>query len=160
MSATVSIISRRHLLRHTVGALAFFSVPLWLLAQPARATGRPRVVVWKDASCGCCNGWVDHMRHSGFHVAAQDSGNMVAIKKARGVPEALQSCHTAVIDGYVIEGHVPAADIMRLIKERPKAKGLAVSGMPASAPGMDQPGEPYTVILFGAPAGDRTYAQH
>jgi hypothetical protein len=160
VSATLSIITRRHLLRRTFEALAFFSVAHWLIAPPAGATDRPRVVVWKDASCGCCNGWVDHMRQSGFPVTAQDSGNMAAVKKARGVPEALQSCHTAVIDGYVIEGHVPASDIMRLITDRPEAKGLAVPGMPASAPGMDQPGEPYTVVLFGAPTGDRVYARH
>jgi hypothetical protein len=85
---------------------------------------------------------------------------MAAIKRARGVPDDLQSCHTAVIDGYIIEGHVPANDVVRLITERPAAKGLSVPGMPASAPGMDQPGEPYTVILFGLSGGNRTFAQH
>ena len=85
---------------------------------------------------------------------------MVAIKRARGVPDDLQSCHTAVVDGYVIEGHVPASDIVRLLAERPQARGLAAPGMPASAPGMDEPGEPYAVVLFGTPAGDRVYAQH
>ena len=76
------------------------------------------------------------------------------------MPNDLQSCHTAVIDGYVIEGHVPATDVKRLITERPSAKGLAAPGMPSSAPGMDQPGEPYTVILFGTPTGNRTYARY
>jgi hypothetical protein len=160
MNVTPSIVTRRSVLRLALGAIAVSPVACWLLAHPARAANLPPLVVWKDAGCGCCNGWVEHMRGAGFHVTAQDSANMAAVKQARGVPEALQSCHTAVIDGYVIEGHVPAADVMRLIAERPQAKGLAVPGMPASAPGMDQPGEPYTVALFGAPAGNRIYAQH
>ena len=85
---------------------------------------------------------------------------MAAIKKARGVPDELWSCHTAVIDGHVIEGHVPAEDSARLLAERPFAKGLSALGMPASAPGMDQPGEPYTVVLFGTADGERPFARH
>ena len=100
------------------------------------------------------------MRNAGFSVTVRASDNMAAVKQARGVPDDMQSCHTGVIDGYVIEGHVPAPDIVRLIAERPSAKGLAVPGMPASAPGMDQPGEPYIVMLFGMPAGNQTYARH
>ena len=99
-------------------------------------------------------------RDAGFRVSTSDSNNMEAVKRARGVPDELQSCHTAVIDGYVIEGHVPAEDIKRLIAERPGARGVAVAGMPRSAPGMDQPGEPYTVVLFGTPTGDKIYATH
>jgi hypothetical protein len=100
------------------------------------------------------------MQGAGFSVRASGVADMAVIKKARGVPDDLWSCHTAVIDGYVIEGHVPATDILRLLDERPTAKGLAVPGMPASAPGMDQPGEAYTVTLFGTPDGNRTFAQH
>ena len=118
------------------------------------------MVVWKDPNCGCCDGWVQHMRKAGFSVTVRPSDNMAAVKQARGVPDDMQSCHTGVINGYVIEGHVPAPDVMRLIAERPSAKGLAVPGMPASAPGMDQPGEPYTVFLFGAPADNQTFARH
>ena len=118
------------------------------------------MVVWKDPNCGCCDGWVQHMRKAGFSVTVRPSDNMAAVKQARGVPDDMQSCHTGVIDGYVIEGHVPAPDVAQLIEERPSAKGLAVPGMPASAPGMDQPGEPYTVMLFGTPAGNQTYARH
>jgi hypothetical protein len=120
----------------------------------------PPVVVWKDPNCGCCEGWVRHMRAAGFSVRVTNAADMAAVKNARGVPDELQSCHTAVVDGYVIEGHVPAADIVRLLDERPAAKGLAAPGMPASAPGMDQPGQPYTVMLFGGPGGTRTYANH
>ena len=100
------------------------------------------------------------MQGAGFSVSVHDTGDMAAIKQARGVPDTLLSCHTAVVGGYVVEGHVPASDIKRLIAEQPSAKGVAVAGMPQSAPGMDQPGEPYTVVLFGTPSGDRIYAPH
>jgi hypothetical protein len=103
---------------------------------------------------------VSHLRSAGFGVTVRDMADMAAIKRARNVPEVLQSCHTAVVSGYVIEGHVPADDIKRLIAEQPSAKGLAVAGMPQSAPGMDQPGEPYTVVMFGTPSGDQIYARH
>ena len=126
----------------------------------ARADTLPPVVVWKDANTGCCEGWVRHMRGAGFGVTVRDVGDMAVIKRARNVPDALQSCHTAVVAGYVIEGHVPASDVKRLIAEQPSAKGLAVPGMPQSAPGMDQPGEPYKVVMFGTPTGDQTYAQY
>jgi hypothetical protein len=126
----------------------------------ARAETLPPVVVWKAPTCSCCGDWVRHMRNAGFSVSAHDTDDMDAVKHARGVPDALRSCHTAVVSGYVVEGHVPASDIKRLITEQPSGKGLAVPGMPKSAPGMDQPGEPYTVVLFGTPTGDRVYAQH
>lgn len=137
-----------------------------MLPLVAMASGRacadalPHVDVWKDASCDCCEGWVRHMRLAGFTVSVHDVSDISAIKSARGVPDAMQSCHTASVAGYVVEGHVPAADIRRLIVEHPTATGLAVPGMPQSAPGMDQPGEPYTVMLFGTPSGDKIYAQH
>ncbi len=128
-------------------------------ARAARAATLPPVAVWKDPDCGCCTGWVRHMRDAGFSVTVRDTTDMAAIKAARGVPDALQSCHTAVVAGYVIEGHVPAPAIQRLIAEQPAGRGLAVPGMPASAPGMDQPGEPFDVLLFGPPAGTRIYAR-
>jgi hypothetical protein len=103
---------------------------------------------------------VRHMREAGFGVTVRDVGDMAAIKQARDVRDALQSCHTAAVAGYVVEGHVPAGDVKRLIAERPSAKGLAVPGMPLSAPGMDQPGEPYKVVMFGTPTGDQVYAQY
>src|SRR4051794_16090834 len=95
-------------------------------ALASNGAALPRVVVWKDPNCGCCNGWITHLRMAGFDVTARDSAAMAAIKQARGVPDTLQSCHTAVIDGYVVEGHVPAEDIKRLLTERPAAQGLAV----------------------------------
>ncbi len=142
-------------------ALAGAALPLASVAfGAAHAETLPPVAVWKAPTCGCCGNWIRHMRDAGFSVSAHDTTDMAAVKQARGVPDALQSCHTAVIAGYVVEGHVPAADIKRLLAEQPSAKGLAVPGMPQSAPGMDQPGEPYTVVLFGTPAGDRVYARH
>ena len=96
------------------------------------------VQVWKDPNCGCCLLWVEHLQASGFKVAVRDVGNTAA-RKRLGMPEKLGSCHTATVGGYVIEGHVPAADIRRLLKDRPLALGLAVPGMPIGSPGMDGP---------------------
>jgi Cu/Ag efflux protein CusF len=96
------------------------------------------VQVWKDPNCGCCHLWVEHLQASGFKVEVRDVGNTAA-RKRLGMPEKLGSCHTASVGGYVIEGHVPAADIHRLLKERPVALGLSVPGMPIGSPGMDGP---------------------
>jgi len=126
-------------------------------AQAAPAT---KVAVWKDPACGCCKGWVRHMRQAGFEVTVHEVDDVGPLKASSGIPDALWSCHTALVEGYAIEGHVPAADLWQLLGERPRARGLAVPGMPASAPGMDRPGEPYEVVLFGAPAGGRIWARH
>lgn len=127
------------------------------LVRPARAAARPPMTVHKDPDCGCCNGWIVHLERAGFAVTAVDTRRMNAVKARLGVPSELASCHTAEIDGYVIEGHVPAAAIERLLAERPPARGLAVPGMPIGSPGMEG-GEPetYDVLLFG-PAGTRPY---
>jgi Cu/Ag efflux protein CusF len=96
------------------------------------------VQVWKDPNCGCCQQWVEHLQASGFKVEVRDVGNTAA-RKRLGMPDNLGSCHTASVGGYVIEGHVPASDIHRLLKERPAALGLSVPGMPIGSPGMDGP---------------------
>ena len=152
-------VSRRKILSLFVTA---GGLPLAALipASGARAAALPPVEVWKDPSCGCCGNWSLHMRQAGFTVTINATDDMDAIKRAKGVPNELQACHTAVVEGYVIEGHVPAGDVKKLLAERPSAVGLAVPGMPASSPGMNQPGEPYEVILFGTPTGARTYAQY
>jgi hypothetical protein len=108
------------------------------------------ITVYKLNSCGCCAKWVEHLKASGFQVAVQEVDDPAEYAQKNGVPEELTSCHTAVVDGYTIEGHVPAADIQRLLKERPaKAKGLAVAGMPTGAPGMEGAhSDAYSVILF------------
>lgn len=157
-------IGRRGVFGLALAAAPGALVARWVMAQsdtPSGVDALPRVVVWKDPNCGCCGGWAQHMRRAGFPVTERASGDMGGIKQARGVPDHLVSCHTAVIDGYVVEGHVPAADVLRLLRQRPAAKGLAAPGMPAAAPGMDQlSGGPYQVVLFGAAGGDRTFARH
>lgn len=118
-----------------------------------RAETLPLVTVTKDPSCGCCNGWVEHIEAAGFPVRVLESADMFGLKQRRGVPAELASCHTADVGGYVIEGHVPAAAVKRLLTGRPTGVGLAVPGMPAGSPGMDFPGvepEPYEVFLFDA----------
>lgn len=114
-------------------------------------TALPKMIVSKDPSCSCCGSWVHYLRRNGFAVDVVENTNMQRIKFALGVPESLWSCHTAEIDGYIVEGHVPADIIRRLLTERPQAVGVAVAGMPSSAPGMDVPGatDVYDVTLFG-----------
>ena len=131
-----------------------------LAAAHAEVRALPAVSVWKDRDCACCGGWVAHMRAAGFSTVVNETDDMAAIKQRFGIPGALQSCHTAIVDRYVLEGHVPAEDVRRLLVERPEAAGLSVPGMPASAPGMDIPGQPYHVVLFGPAIGHRTFAQH
>lgn len=114
---------------------------LGLLALPltsAAASAPPQVEVWKDPNCGCCNDWISHLRGNGFEVRVHDTGNN-AVRQQLGMPRELGSCHTARVAGYVIEGHVPAREIHRLLKEKPLAIGLAVPGMPVGSPGMDGP---------------------
>jgi hypothetical protein len=141
--------------RRFVLALALAALPL-----SARATERPRVTVYKDPGCGCCTGWVEHLEAAGFPVTANNTSRMNAVKARLGVPHELAACHTAEVDGYVIEGHVPAAAIDKLLAERPTAKGLAVPGMPVGSPGMEG-GEPetYDVVLFG-PGEPRIFGKY
>ncbi len=120
-------------------------------ALPAIASNATAVEVWKDPSCGCCQDWIDHMQANGFAVTTHESGN-AAVRAKLGLPQRLGSCHTALVGGYLLEGHVPAADVRKLLKEKPKALGLAVPGMPVGSPGMDGPAyngrkDPYDVLL-------------
>jgi hypothetical protein len=122
----------------------------------------PKVFVSKDPNCGCCTGWVEHLKASGFPVEVIGTAQINRVKARLGVPKALASCHTGEVAGYVIEGHVPADAIRRLLAERPVAAGLAVPGMPIGSPGMEVEGaelESYEVVLFG-PAGERTFARY
>jgi hypothetical protein len=131
---------------------------------PAAPTG---LTVYKDPNCGCCEQWVTHMAAAGFRPSVRDVADMNAVKARLGVPAALHSCHTAVVDGgVVIEGHVPAADVRRFLRERPRvgraaARGLAVPGMPAGSPGMEgPPPERYTVVAFAAGGATTRFAAH
>ena len=130
------------------------------VAAPAGGAALPVVKVWKSPTCGCCSGWVEHMRAAGFVVEVEDLEDLAAIKHTYGVAAELQSCHTSLVDGYVVEGHVPAADIVRLLEERPELAGLAAPGMPASAPGMDMEGEPYDVLTFDGNGKTTLWASH
>lgn len=123
---------RRGWLKAALAGLALGHLGAALASKPAL----PSVQVWKDPNCGCCQLWVEHLQDHGFSVQVHDVGNNAA--RARlGMPRELGSCHTALVAGYVIEGHVPAADLQRLLRERPAALGLAVPGMPIGSPGMD-----------------------
>lgn len=117
-------------------------------SKPAEASG-PEITVYKTPTCGCCSDWVDHLRAEGFRVTTHDLASLTEIKHEHGVPDELASCHTAVVDGYAVEGHVPADVIRRLLAERPEVTGIAVPGMPMGSPGMEGPyKEPYEVYSF------------
>jgi hypothetical protein len=121
----------------------------------------PDVEVFKSPYCGCCAEWVKHMRENGFQVTTHDVNDVPAARKQLGMPNALGSCHTAKIGGYVVEGHVPAADIRRLLKEKPKAIGLAAPGMPIGSPGMET-GKPvpYDTLLVQTDGSTRVFVHH
>lgn len=132
-----------------------------LSASAAFAQGAPKVEVFKSPSCGCCGGWVEHMRQNGFQVTTHDVADVPAERKKLGMPERLGSCHSAKVAGYVIEGHVPAADIRRLLKEKPKAIGLAVPGMVPGSPGMEAAKPmPYATLLVAGDGTTRVFASH
>jgi len=135
------------------------------LAGVASATFRtygqqaPKVEVYKDPTCGCCGQWVAHLRARGFTTTVTDTPNMNAVKDKYHVASPLRSCHTALVSGYVLEGHVPAADVQRLLKEKPKVLGLAVPGMPIGSPGMEGTGgRPYDVLTFDAAGKTTVYS--
>jgi hypothetical protein len=135
-----------------------------LATRPASAADEGsapvEITVWKSPTCGCCSKWVDHMTASGFKVIAHDTSDMKAVKTKLGVPDGMASCHTSVVNGYVIEGHVPAADIQRLLRDKPKVRGLAVPGMVMGSPGMEgSRNDPYNVVTFGA-GTSAVFARH
>lgn len=142
--------------RHLLGAA------LMLLATAANAAGP--IVVHRDPGCGCCEQWAAQVRAQfGRQIRMVDDQSRASVQGTRGVPASLSSCHTAVIDGLVFEGHVPIADMKRVLAQRPKGvTGLAVAGMPVGSPGMEVPGrrgDPYVVVAFG-PSGTRIFARH
>jgi hypothetical protein len=129
----------------------------------ASATTPGRLVVYKSPSCGCCGDWVDHVRAAGFEVEVHDMANVYPIKDQHGLPGHLASCHTTLVDGYVVEGHVPADVIRRLLAERPEITGIAVPGMPIGSPGMEVPGgrrDPYDVIAFSRDGRVSVFESH
>ena len=128
------------------------------------AQGQPATVeVYKSPTCGCCSKWVDHLRSHGFTVRAINTDTIDELKTSRGVPRHVRSCHTALVGGYVVEGHVPAADVQRLLRDRPAVVGIGVPGMPIGSPGMEVSGvkaQPFDVIAFAKDGSTRVFASH
>ncbi|MFZ7310441.1 DUF411 domain-containing protein [Comamonas jiangduensis] len=138
--------TRRHALHLLAAAAGMAALPA-LAASPAKIP----MEVWKDPNCGCCKDWIVLMEQAGFSVKVHDTGN-TAVRAKLGLPAQYGSCHTALVGGYVVEGHVPAADVHKLLKDKPKALGITVPGMPIGSPGMDGPEyggrkDPYDVLL-------------
>ena len=142
---------------------------LWLLATTvgagASAAAQPRraLQVYKDPTCGCCALWVTHMREHGFTATVTDVADMMAIKTKLRVPSTVRSCHTASVDGYSLEGHVPAADVVRLLRDKPKVVGIGVPGMPIGSPGMEVSGtkpQAFDVVAFDASGKTHIFASH
>jgi hypothetical protein len=134
-----------------------------VVAAQAAKSAAPAMQVYKSPTCGCCSKWVDHVRQGGFEVTVTelDDNALEALKTKHGVPRTAQSCHTALVSGYVIEGHVPAAEVQRLLKERPAVAGIAVGGMPLGSPGMEVPGQKaqtYNVVTFDKAGATKVYS--
>ena len=120
-----------------------------------------KAMVYKSPTCGCCSKWIDHLEANGFEVESKDLVDVTPVKRMNGVPMNLASCHTAIIGGYFIEGHVPAADVKRLLAERPDVVGLAVPNMPMGSPGMEGPrSERYSVLAVKKDGTTEVFAQH
>jgi hypothetical protein len=135
-----------------------------LAASTAHAAGEalPEVLMHKDPNCGCCGAWAKHLEAQGFHVKTVATADMESVKRRFAVPQRLTSCHTAKVGGYVIEGHVPATAIKRLLREKPAVAGLSVPGMPAGSPGMEVPGkkDPYDVVSFDKSGRSAVFESH
>ena len=157
----------RSIISTAIAIIAAAGVAYVVSAQqkaPATAGPLPKVTVYKTSSCGCCRLWVDHMKKNGFDVQAMDvsSGDVRAVSKAAGLKDEDTSCHTAKIGSYTVEGHVPADDIKRMLKEKPAIAGLAAPGMPMGSPGMEQGNtkEPYDVMAFKKDGTSTVFARH
>jgi len=144
-----------------LGAIGVTGTRLW--AQLPAGVDPTPITVYKSSTCGCCAKWVDHIRANGFAPVVHDHEEIEALKDEMGVPRGVRSCHTAIVDKYLIEGHVPASDIRRLLAERPKAAGLAVPGMPSLTPGMAPEGvksKDFDVVSFQADGSTRLFSRH
>ena len=146
-----------------LAAIASLSTALALAAEPRQGkSALPQMTVYKDPNCRCCTAWADHLRKHAFIVRTKDTSDLASIKNSARVPADHRSCHTAFVNGYVIEGHVPAEDIKRLLAEKPKVAGLAVGGMPIGSPGMELGNrkDAYDVIAFNHDGTTRVFAKH
>jgi hypothetical protein len=144
-------------MRRLIVTLLLLLGPAW----PAAGADAPTIEVWKTPTCGCCKIWVRHLEDAGFRVKVNSLEDLAPIKKQFKVPPALSSCHTAVVEGYVVEGHVPADDIVRLLKQRPEIRGIYVPGMPVGSPGMEGPnGDRYDVLALDDAGKTSVFATH
>jgi hypothetical protein len=157
---------RRQLLSGAAALSAAALFPAWAQSTSATAPDKslPVIQVWKDPNCGCCQDWVNYLERDGFKVQLFDTGN-TAVRQRLGLPVKYGSCHTALIGGYVVEGHVNAREIRRLLKEKPQAIGISVPGMPVGSPGMDGPEygdrrDPYDVVLVLKDGSSRVYQSY
>ena len=144
----MSMLARRRLLG--VGATLAVGTPV---LAGRKALARPMLVVWKNRGCACCTAWARHFQDAGFAVTMHEVDDLAPARRDARVPADLAGCHTAMVEGYAVEGHVPVADVQRLLDERPPLVGIAVPGMPIGSPGMEMPGmaaEPFAVIAFAA----------
>lgn len=149
---------------HPTRRTVLLGASVFTLASPLLAQDDPSIHIVKDPGCPCCNAWIGHLRDNGFSVSFEERSieELAAFKRERGIPEDLASCHTATIGDYTVEGHVPAADIRRLLAERPVAVGLSVPGMPYGSPGMgpETDREAYDVILVGMDGGGSVFTSY
>ena len=140
--------------------LTLATLALLAACSPAQRVERTEVVVYRSPTCGCCAKWADHLRHAGFSVTTKDVADLQSVKLSHGVEREFASCHTAVVDGYVVEGHVPADVVQRLLEERPAIVGLTVPGMPIGSPGMEGPNpEHYEILSFDRQGRTEVYAR-
>jgi len=145
--------------RRTLLGFILAAVPAAACSSPAKAA---TLNVYKTPTCGCCTAWVDHLRANGFSVTVTEMDDVTPIARKLGVPDEARSCHTAIVDGYFVEGHVPVADIRKLLRERPQARGLAVPGMPIGSPGMEQGDrrDPFETLIVGRDGKLRAFVKH
>lgn len=151
-----------------VVAVALLAAGIWLysgsnnsLGTAADSAGVTEVTMYKNPGCQCCTYWANHLEENGFTVTEQPTSELVSLKMDRDVPYSLHACHTAVVGDYVVEGHVPAEDVQRMLQERPDISGIGVGGMPIGSPGMEGPNpEPYTVYAFDSDGNRTVWAKH
>ena len=146
-----------------LAAVVTLSAGLGYAALSGAADTRPSVVVYKSPTCGCCSQWIEHMKANGFDVKSTDMDDVISIKRQYGVPLESQSCHTALVGGYVLEGHVPATAVKKMLNDKPKIVGLAVPGMPVGSPGMEVPSgqkDAYNVVSFDKAGKTAVYEKH
>ena len=145
--------------RRTMIGFTLAAIPAVACSRPAKAA---EVNVYKSPYCGCCGAWVDNLKASGLNVVVHEMEDVTPIARQAGVPDKARSCHTAIVDGYFVEGHVPGPDIRKLLRERPTARGIAVPGMPIGAPGMEQGDrkDAYATLIVDRSGATRVFVLH